>query len=83
MEATRAGPRIDANIYNADISIEGIFQHQDIIVIRRADLKWVVSEEGKSEIYLPNYIIRYSVTSVNNYVSTFWLSTLITNLMME
>ena len=63
--------RIDAKVYSADISIEGICQLQDSIVIRRADLKGVVSEEGKSEIYLPNYIIRYSVTSVNNSVSTF------------
>jgi len=71
VEATGAGLRIDAKVYSADISIEGICQRQDSIVIRCADLKGVVSEEGKSEIYLPNYIIRYSVTSVNNFVSTF------------
>ena len=71
MEATGAGLRIDAKVYSADISIEGICQRQDNIVIRHADLKGVVSEEGKSEIYLRNYIIRYSVMSVNNYVPTF------------
>ena len=71
MEATGAGLRIDAKIYSADISIEGICQRQDNIVIRHVDLKGVVSEEFKSKIYLPNYIIRYSVTSVNNSVSTF------------
>ena len=54
MEATRARPEIDAKVYSEDISIEGILQCQDNIVIRHADLKGVVIEEGKSEIYLPN-----------------------------
>ena len=38
---------------------------------QNSDLKVVESEEGKSEIYLPNYISRCSVTSENDYVSTF------------
>ena len=42
-----------------------------MIVRRHADLKVIESEEGKSKIYLPNYISRYSVTSENNSVSTF------------
>ena len=38
---------------------------------QNSDLKVVESEEGKSEIYLPNHISRYSVTSENNHVCTF------------
>ena len=40
-----------------------------MIIRRKADLKVGESEEGKSEIYLPNYISRNLVT--NNYVPTF------------
>ena len=58
--------------YSKDISEfkvaeERICQSQD------SDLKVIESEEGKgkSEIYLPNYMSRYSVTSEINSVSTF------------
>ena len=46
-------------------------KYSDVIVRRQVDLKVVESEEGKSEIHLPNYISRYSVTSENNSISTF------------
>ena len=59
-------------------------KYSDVIVRRQVDLKVVESEEGKSEIYLPNYISRYSVTSKNNFVSTFdYISKLTSNYQEE
>ena len=48
--------------YNKDISS---------FIGKDSDLKVIESKEGKSEIYLPNYIARYSVTSKINSISTF------------
>ena len=56
--------------YNKDIS-DIIASKEWICKIQDNDLKVIKIKEGKSEIYLPNYISRYSVTSEINSTSTF------------